>query len=815
MKYNPPLKAQLREALFNAFPNPGELELLASDTSEDLKMRWRSLAGSAESEENALGRWIDWAESRRSLLLVIEVALSKNGDHPELQRVSAAFEPILDPLRQLDADLGAVEKLVLKNVQFQDVGVWISKLDQIRRAVCRIESGPDDDGRNGFGTGFLVGPDLILTNWHVAESFWGGEKEIVAKARARFGYETNAAGNGSRDEEYGLSPDWSLRFSKTEDRDFALLRLDRPATMGGDGKPRVPLKLRDQYEFEASEPLLILQHPRAQPLKLAIGAFDPRADGRDQFFWHKVNTEPGSSGAPCLNHNLEVVGVHHYGEVERNRGVKAAEIASRIEEDLKLSGLETLSNGVGAPTPEPRKRAFVIQAVGGEGSRARRRANKVFEALIRPACEEAGYLPILAHELKTATITEPIISELSSGQMVIADLGGPDPYWNANVMIEVGFRLATGRPIVVLADKEVGDAEFPLHLRNLRRVPIDLENPSAAREELVDRIEANDAKVARRGWRSQFPFVEYCIGAENETRTVYRDANSKAARIYGVESPDEIIGRPVIEVNSRVYGYMSPSHRKRLEEDQSKHYGRIWHTRPHGVDLEVEARVPLWFTDDHPFEEQRGKLYLPVISHYKEHKDEDSSIIMRSVFIDITDWKLGDLSIRDPEDVRVPNLFRGRRLPYEVFLPYDSGNAEHGSEIRSTLEKCGLRSWNSPDLENRPTNELIEGMSRSRVFVLPIGREGFGQWSNPPEVQDVLVRFQRAGTPCLLLLLPDAGEDWREKLPSVCREHFDSAPSRRVASLEELRSLGPGNGPSIVEWGVRELIKLRRRVEKD
>jgi len=37
--------------------------------------------------------------------------------------------------------------------------------------VCRIED--PRDPRKALGTGFLVGPDLLLTNYHVMENYVG------------------------------------------------------------------------------------------------------------------------------------------------------------------------------------------------------------------------------------------------------------------------------------------------------------------------------------------------------------------------------------------------------------------------------------------------------------------------------------------------------------------------------------------------------------------------------------------------------------------------------------------------------------------
>ena len=128
---------------------------------------------------------------------------------------------------------------------------------------------------------------MVITNFHVAEPFWDDE----ARARRvvlRFGYETDSTGAKVSDGvEYKLATDW--RGPGTPDAgqakrpwqvlsspklDYALLRLEKPAASdrinGGERGFLTPTAWR----FNANDPLLILQHPNAAPLKLAIGAVE-------------------------------------------------------------------------------------------------------------------------------------------------------------------------------------------------------------------------------------------------------------------------------------------------------------------------------------------------------------------------------------------------------------------------------------------------------------------------------------------------------------------------------------------------------------
>src|SRR4029077_5262916 len=67
---------------------------------------------------------------------------------------------------------------------------------------------------------------------------------------------------------------WQVLSSPKADLDFALLRLDRPAGDDlVDGGRRDFLKLTAR-SFNPTDPILIIQHPNAAPLKLSFGAVE-------------------------------------------------------------------------------------------------------------------------------------------------------------------------------------------------------------------------------------------------------------------------------------------------------------------------------------------------------------------------------------------------------------------------------------------------------------------------------------------------------------------------------------------------------------
>ena len=116
-------------------------------------------------------------------------------------------------------------------------------------------------------------------------------------------------------------PDPGDMLPAPDELDFALLRVEgspgEQAAGRADGLADTPergwVRQVAADGFAPGDPLFLLQHPEGAPLKLAFGPSDgPNANGTR--LRHQVNTEPGSSGSPCLNAKLELVALHHAGD---------------------------------------------------------------------------------------------------------------------------------------------------------------------------------------------------------------------------------------------------------------------------------------------------------------------------------------------------------------------------------------------------------------------------------------------------------------------------------------------------------------------
>ena len=186
-----------------------------------------------------------------------------------------------------------LERKVRQELPYLDIVAFRTKLTAIESQVCRVES------PGGYGTGFLLGPDVLITNHHVLASVIDGT-HAPEQVTLRFDYKVLADGTtlnlrhdlslGGREwlldwspptlaqswgkpapatagsptstlpwsasralPEISRSTRWSLRPLPVPCRTGSWIRLPEP----------VPTLAVD-------DPIFIVEHPEAGPLKLAV-----------------------------------------------------------------------------------------------------------------------------------------------------------------------------------------------------------------------------------------------------------------------------------------------------------------------------------------------------------------------------------------------------------------------------------------------------------------------------------------------------------------------------------------------------------------
>jgi len=266
-----------------------------------------------------------WARAEGRLEELVVGALNQVPRNQKLRQVAVELSLTSD-----DPPQDRLEALVLRNVPFQHVAPWRERMSTSERCVCRVEY----PAGTGVGTGFLVGPDTVLTNWHVARLVTAPESAAV---RFDFMADSQGVAVGAGDA-YVLADEWLIDKSEEKDLDYALLRLagspgDEPVS-AGDKSSRGWLEPRP-YEFRIGEILLILQHPLSDPLKLSVGTMTAINNLHNRITY-TANTQRGSSGSPVFTLGWELVALHHYGQQSGNLGIPLGPIWARLKSAGKL-----------------------------------------------------------------------------------------------------------------------------------------------------------------------------------------------------------------------------------------------------------------------------------------------------------------------------------------------------------------------------------------------------------------------------------------------------------------------------------------------
>jgi hypothetical protein len=104
-------------------------------------------------------------------------------------------------------------------------------------------------------------------------------------------------------------------------------------------------------------------------------------------------------------------------------------------------------------SPESKAECFVVMPISDPEGYDHGHFRRIFEDLLRPACERAGYFAVRADDVYEANLIHlDILRRLLESPMVLCDLSSRNP----NVLFELGLRQAFDRPVVLI--QELGTA---------------------------------------------------------------------------------------------------------------------------------------------------------------------------------------------------------------------------------------------------------------------------------------------------------------------------------------------------------------------
>jgi endonuclease G len=178
---------------------------------------------------------------------------------------------------------------------------WLSGGLRVAAAVALV------DGPLGNGTGFLVAPWLLMTNNHVLPT-----EEVAEAAGVRFGYQQQESGDVVGVKNVRVDPARFFVTSPEDQLDFTVVALGPMpggADAPGDVLGTIPL-VGSTGKILEGEPINIIQHPEGRPKEIAFRNNRLIKLVDDDVLTYSTDTDRGSSGAPVLNDQWELVGLH-------------------------------------------------------------------------------------------------------------------------------------------------------------------------------------------------------------------------------------------------------------------------------------------------------------------------------------------------------------------------------------------------------------------------------------------------------------------------------------------------------------------------
>ncbi|QND61769.1 trypsin-like serine peptidase [Mesorhizobium huakuii] len=407
--------------------------------------------------EAAAARWKNRTrirEARTDALIRHEILAADSPD-----RLAARLNNIISDVRKSGGGMLPPESSILRKFVERPLPVTVAELsDQIVNEVIigardflsvefldRGSAAARSVGRvliraNGTlsarGTGFLVGPGLLLTNEHVLTS-----AELADRCVVQMDYEQNRFGLVKQPQEFALEP---KRFFLNDHKlDYALVAVSVKSIQGVEISTYGWLPLngaQGKIAISDEDHINIVQHPGGREKQVVIRnnrVLDMRtaAEGLGPFLHYEADTEKGSSGSPVMNDGWEVVGLHHSGvpaidsqgnwlrkddRIWDKEQHSVAEIKWVANEAVRTSSLVA---AIEIAPLEKEKRAYLNEAMSATASM------ETFAPSLVPES--------VAHELEDT----PVVRDVSSGRGSGPNREISKDKWEPSATIEVPLKI--------------------------------------------------------------------------------------------------------------------------------------------------------------------------------------------------------------------------------------------------------------------------------------------------------------------------------------------------------------------------------------
>ncbi len=198
----------------------------------------------------------------------------------------------VQPMSTTEGLATVTEKIVGTN-NLRSIAV-LEKMTQISRSVVHITI-----PGLGVATGFMIRPDVLMTNNHVFPTADDAKDAII-----RFNYQIDLSGNFLPTDDYQC--DVSL-FHPNSELDYSIVKVK-----GTPGLKWGYIRLPSDDTVKVQDDVFIIQHPGGEHKQIALSDNEVAYVG-DTFVQYLTDTMPGSSGSPVFNDSMRLIALHHSG----------------------------------------------------------------------------------------------------------------------------------------------------------------------------------------------------------------------------------------------------------------------------------------------------------------------------------------------------------------------------------------------------------------------------------------------------------------------------------------------------------------------
>lgn len=211
------------------------------------------------------------------------------------------------------------------------------------RAVGRIKFFDKKEMKPGVATGFLVSPDLVMTNYHVFPNM-----NDFSDTQIEFDYEYDVFGREKERIVFELDP--AKYFYNNKDLDFALIGI-KPGDLSARRTSREMgyLVLNGSLgKAGVGDFATIIQHPEGKLKQVALRENKILDVGKPNSITYTSDTAQGSSGSPVLNDQWQLIALHSAGvplkDANDNYLDKNNEIIPKVNGKVDGSRIVWISN---------------------------------------------------------------------------------------------------------------------------------------------------------------------------------------------------------------------------------------------------------------------------------------------------------------------------------------------------------------------------------------------------------------------------------------------------------------------------------------